>query len=225
LNTFLSQKSSNPYPSVQANLLALANIKRVALPTGLKDNWIPKDSALNIMQFACLYNKAMASVYTQTQPVLPLLNLANKEANSDFYSDLLFAHAVQEYYSGDKLMAFDIVSSQAAADTTKTGNNYRTTLGIWLAREEEYGDDYASVASSKALETALKAHPFNASLLRQFEAICHASSRNQDDFVCRRSLAPPTRCNPSCRLSGFFATIRSKISIGGKRLRDVQVKP
>ncbi len=182
LNTFLSQKSSNPYPSVQANLLALANIKRVALPTGLKDNWIPKDSALNIMQFACLYNKAMASVYTQTQPVLPLLNLANKEANSDFYSDLLFAHAVQEYYSGDKLMAFDIVSSQAAADTTKTGNNYRTTLGIWLAREEEYGDDYASVASSKALETALKVHPFNASLLRQFTQISNTSKQPKQAY-------------------------------------------
>lgn len=187
LNTFLSKKSSNPYPSVQANLLALANIKRTALPTGLKDNWIPKDSALNIMQFACLYNKAIAQVSAiqpdnRQQAILPLLSLANREANSDFYSDLLFANAVQEYYGGDKLVAFDIVSSQAAADTTKTGNNYRATLGIWLAREEKYGDDYASVTSMAGLETALKAHPFNASLLRQFTQFCNTQKQPKQAY-------------------------------------------
>lgn len=188
LSAFLLQKSSIPYPSVQANLLALANLKRVDLPTiEVSNNWIPKDSALNIMQFACLYNKAMAQVSAiqpeaRRQAILPLLSLANREANSDFYSDLLFANAVQEYYSGDKLVAFDIMSSQAAADTTKTGNNYRATLGIWLAKEEKYGDNYASTSSIKNLETALKEHPFNASLLSQFTQFCNTQKQPKQAY-------------------------------------------
>lgn len=170
----------NTYPSVQANLLALNNLhKEVIRFTGDSQAWIPKDSALNIMQFACLYNLAMAMPKISTiapddhkQATLPLLQLANRPANSDFYSDLLFAQAVQAYYGGDKRTAFDLIASQAAADTTKTGESYRKTLQLWLGKEQKYGDEYALVGSIEIVENLLKAHPFNASLLNQLAQFC-----------------------------------------------------
>ncbi|MFN8352983.1 MAG: hypothetical protein U0Y10_00930 [Spirosomataceae bacterium] len=184
-NEVQKQFADVSYESSAANLLAFTNILNISKqkrPTPIGNtwqHWILPDSALNIMQFACLYNSAIglslnaAPLPERNQAVLPLRQLANQQANTDFYGDLLLADAVQEYYGGDKRIALALVNAQSAADTTKTGEVYRNAYRIWLAHETRFGDEYPAVASPEALETSLKEHPLNASLLQQYAYYCN----------------------------------------------------
>ena len=132
----LSKMEDIKYNSFQANKLALKNVARKVSFAG--ENWggiFSPDSVLNASDFAWIYNHSLYQKLNGKS--LPLRRLAESEDNESLSEDLLFANALQDYYQGDKLIAFQNFQAWSLGDSTdKKGKYYALLLNTLLKKEK-----------------------------------------------------------------------------------------
>ena len=132
----LNKTEDIQYNSFQANKLALKNVAKTSLLK--EENWggvFSPDSVLNASDFAWIYNQ---SIHQKSKgKSLPLRRLAESEDNESLSEDLLFANALQDYYQGDKLIAFQNFQAWSLGDSTdKKGKYYALLLNTLLKKEK-----------------------------------------------------------------------------------------
>jgi hypothetical protein len=132
----LSKTKDIQYNSFQANKLALKNVAKA--PSLQVENWggvFSPDSVLNASDFAWIYNQSILQK-SKGKP-LPLRRLSESEDNESLSEDLLFANALQDYYQGDKLIAFQNFQAWSLGDSTdKKGKYYALLLNTLLKKEK-----------------------------------------------------------------------------------------
>ena len=136
INDVLNNTEDIKYNSFQANILALKNVAKT--PVLQAENWggvFSPDSVLNASDFAWIYNQ---SIHQKSNgKSLPLRRLAESEDNESLSEDLLFANALQDYYQGDKLIAFQNFQAWSLGDSTdKKGKYYALLLNTLLKKEK-----------------------------------------------------------------------------------------
>lgn len=147
----------------QANLLALK------LKAGLEAEVTTYkttlgDSALNVPNFSFLYNQAM--FIKSKGEKTDFRALANRAENDQYAEDLEFAHAIQQYYKGDKQLTFEQLQAWATGDTTAKKNTYYGMLLNTLIKKESLS--YLAVdklSTEDALGKAVEQAPLDAGLL------------------------------------------------------------
>jgi Tfp pilus assembly protein PilF len=154
------------YASYEANQQALSILTQKPSPLSLRSK-LPSDSLLDVSRFAVLYNRALAKLPLD----VPLGIIARKAGNEDFFNDLLYAQAVQNYYTGDKLEALNQMSAQAAADTTASGKRYQQTFDYWLGQELQIQPKIGAMRSVADCEKALRRYPLHSGILAQVTAL------------------------------------------------------
>jgi hypothetical protein len=92
------------------------------------------DSALNVSQFALLYN--LTTKATVKAPLLSkdLQKIQQKAANQGFYEDLEFAIASQNYYREDKIEGIKRLTI-LANDSTRKKQLYNQVVGMWYLQQ------------------------------------------------------------------------------------------
>jgi Flp pilus assembly protein TadD len=132
----LSETEDVQYNSFQANKLALINVSKRPSING--ENWggvFSPDSVLNASDFAWIYNQSIQQ--KSKGKSLPLRRLSESEDNESLSEDLLFANALQDYYQGDKLIAFQNFQAWSLGDSTdKKGKYYALLLNTLLKKEK-----------------------------------------------------------------------------------------
>ena len=136
INEVLNNTEDIKYNSFQANKLALKNVAKTPVPQA--ENWggvFSPDSVLNASDFAWIYNQSIHQKLKGKS--LPLRRLAESEDNESLSEDLLFANALQDYYQGDKLIAFQNFQAWSLGDSTdKKGKYYALLLNTLLKKEK-----------------------------------------------------------------------------------------
>ncbi len=159
IDEVLSTTEDIKYNSFQANKLALKNVaKKASLPG---KNWggiFSPDSILNASDFAWIYNQ---SIHQKSNgKTLPLRRLAESEDNESLSEDLLFANALQDYYQGDKLIAFQNFQAWSLGDSTdKKGKYYAFLLNTLLKKEKAETIFISDIKDPTG--QGLKQHPLN----------------------------------------------------------------
>lgn len=132
----LNKTEDIKYNSFQANKLALKNVAKD--PSLQVENWggvFSPDSVLNASDFAWIYNQSIQQ--KSKGKSLPLRRLSESEDNESLSEDLLFANALQDYYQGDKLIAFQNFQAWSLGDSTdKKGKYYALLLNTLLKKEK-----------------------------------------------------------------------------------------
>ncbi len=140
----LEKSEDIKYNSYQANRLAIAPsaprggtfdsdfiqqlLGSIAPPLGA-------GGAIGMSDFALIYNLSLRQKL-KGKP-LPLRRLAESEDNESLSEDLLFANAMQDYYQGDKLIAFQNFQAWSLGDSTdKKGKYYGLLLNTLLKKEK-----------------------------------------------------------------------------------------
>ncbi len=133
------------YTPYQANALALQltapayfSAREPVRPAALAG--LDSSSALNVGNFAGLYNFALASQHpnlTDTTLTETLRQLANNPANQDFTDDLLLARAIAEYHRHNHPTAFGLLS-QVVEGNPQKAIQYRTITGLLLMEQGLY---------------------------------------------------------------------------------------
>jgi hypothetical protein len=139
----LNKTEEIQYNSFQANKLALAPLApRGGTPDsdlvqllGSKAPPLGAGGALSVADFALIYN---LSIHQKSKgKPLPLRRLSESEDNESLSEDLLFANALQDYYQGDKLIAFQNFQAWSLGDSTdKKGKYYALLLNTLLKKEK-----------------------------------------------------------------------------------------
>lgn len=174
----LTEPDFERYPSYEANTLALVLLTKPPQASPTPSSPVPNDSLLDVSRFAVLYNKAMAKL----PPSLSLEALARKAGNEDFYNDLLYAQAVQDYYTGDKLKALNQVRAQAAADTTAGGKRYQQAFDFWLTQALQVQPKISPPKTLADCAEALKRYPLHPGVLAQATAVLNQQNRPQQAY-------------------------------------------
>lgn len=161
----LNKTEDVQYNSFQANKLALKNVSRT--PSPKVENWggvFSLDSVLNASDFAWIYNQ---SIHQKSKgKSLPLRRLAESEDNESLSEDLLFANALQDYYQGDKLIAFQNFQAWSLGDSTDKKGKYYALLLNSLLRKEKTESIYISNMKDLTGE-GLKRHPLNENVVEK----------------------------------------------------------
>jgi hypothetical protein len=158
----LSNVKDLKYNSYQANVLALRN--KTGSNNNLNKDWEGKfsaDSTLNASDFAWVYNHILAQKSAGSS--LPFRRLSELEDNESLSEDLLFANVIQDYYKGDKLLAFQNLQLWAMGDSTdKKGKYYQMLLNTFLKKETlRTSDNIANFTTISEAEKFLKQNPLN----------------------------------------------------------------
>jgi len=175
------------YNSYQANVLALRNKITFNTSSTQKNdgNWggvLSPDSTLNASDFAWIYNH---SLYQKSAgKSLPFNRLAQLEDNESLSEDLLFANVIQDYYQGDKLLAFQNLQLWAMGDSTdKKGKYYGTLLNTFLKKETlRTSDNIANFNTIPEAEKALKQHPLNEAVVEKAVQLYNQSKQTQKAY-------------------------------------------
>lgn len=183
----LNKAEDLKYNSYQANVLALRS--RIASPTpskkGKDSNWsgvFSPDSTLNASDFAWIYNQ---SIYQKSAgKPLPLRRLAELEDNESLSEDLLVANIFQDYYQGDKLLAFQNLQLWAMGDSTdKKGKYYGMLLNTLLKKETlRTSDNIANFTTISEAEKALKQHPLNEAVVEKVVQLYNQNKQTQKAY-------------------------------------------
>jgi hypothetical protein len=147
----------------QANLLAL-KLKAGLLPAIPTYETTLGDSILNVPNFSFLYNQAMFEKSKGEK--IAFRALANRAENDQYAEDLEFAHAIQQYYKGDKQLTFEQLQAWATGDTTAKKNKYYGMLLNTLIKKESLS--YLAIdklSTEDALTKAVEQAPLDAGLL------------------------------------------------------------
>ena len=166
----LNKIEDNKYNSFQANKLALKNVAKKAYLQGEHDRrfgWggvFSKDSVLNASDFAWIYNQ---SIYQKSKgKSLPLRRLAESEDNESLSEDLLFANALQDYYQGDKLIAFQNFQAWSLGDSTDKKGKYYALLLNTLLKKEKAESVFITTIKDPTGE-GLKRYPLNENVVEK----------------------------------------------------------
>ena len=179
----LSKTEDLKYNSYQANVLALRN--KIALNQEKVSDWgglFSKDSTLNASDFAWIYNQ---SLYQKSKgKSLPFRRLAELEDNESLSEDLLFANVMQDYYQGDKLLAFQNLQLWAMGDSTdKKGKYYGMLLNTFLKKEtQRTSDNIANFQTIPEAEKALQQHPLNEAVVEKAVQIYNQNKQTQKAY-------------------------------------------
>lgn len=161
----LSTTENIKYNSFQANKLALKNVAKKASLLG--ENWggvFSSDSVLNASDFAWIYNQ---TIYQKSKgKSLPLRRLAESEDNESLSEDLLFANALQDYYQGDKLIAFQNFQAWSSGDSTDKKGKYYALLLNTLLKKEKAESVFITEIKDPTGE-GLKQHPLNENVVEK----------------------------------------------------------
>lgn len=120
--------------SLRANRAAADKVLQKQAITNIE---FTKDSAINVSQFALLYNLSSFN-----NPMFPysskdLQNIQRKELNNDFFEDLEFAISCRNYFSEDKLEGLKQLVV-LANDSTKHKALYNQVAGMWFLQQGVY---------------------------------------------------------------------------------------
>ena len=161
----LSKTEEVKYNSFQANKLALKNLSKKSSSNG--ESWgglFSPDSVLNASDFAWIYNQ---SIYQKSKgKPLPMRRLAESEDNESLSEDLLFANAMQDYYQGDKLIAFQNFQAWSLGDSTDKKGKYYALLLNTLLKKEKSESIYPTDIKDPSGE-GLKRYPLNENVVEK----------------------------------------------------------
>jgi Flp pilus assembly protein TadD len=161
----LSATEDIKYNSFQANKLALKNVAKKTSIQG--ENWggmFSGDSVLNASDFAWIYNHSIHQKLNGKQ--LPMRRLAESEDNESLSEDLLFANALQDYYQGDKFIAFQNFQAWSLGDSTdKKGKYYALLLKTLLKKEKAESVFITDIKDPTG--TGLKRYPLNENVVEK----------------------------------------------------------
>ena len=181
----LNKTEDNKYNSFQANKLALKNVAKKANLQGEDDRrfgWggiFSSDSVLNASDFAWIYNQ---SIYQKSKgKSLPLRRLAESEDNESLSEDLLFANALQDYYKGDKLIAFQNFQAWSLGDSTdKKGKYYALLLNTLLKKEKSASIFMTDIKDPTGQD--LKQHPLNENVVEKAMEIFNKNKQSEKAY-------------------------------------------
>ncbi|GAB2608924.1 hypothetical protein GCM10027035_01500 [Emticicia sediminis] len=141
---YKSLKASNPKlggdnratksMSLRANRAAADKILQVQATTNIE---LTKDSAINVSQFALLYNLSSFNNTMFPYSSKDLQNIQRKEVNNDFFEDLEFAISCRNYFSESKLEGLKQLAI-LANDSTKHKPLYNQVAGMWFLQQGVY---------------------------------------------------------------------------------------
>ena len=120
--------------SLRANRSAADKVLHLQASTNLE---FTQDSALNVSQFALLYNLSSFKNNLFPYKTADLQNIQRKEANNDFFEDLTFAIACRNYFAENKLEGLKQLSI-LANDSTKHKPLYNQVAGMWFLQQGVY---------------------------------------------------------------------------------------
>jgi len=96
-----------------------------------------KDSAINVSQFALLYNLSSFNNAMFPYSSKDLQNIQRKEVNNDFFEDFEFAIASRNFFSENKLEGLKQLAI-LANDSTKHKPLYNQVAGMWFLQQGVY---------------------------------------------------------------------------------------
>jgi hypothetical protein len=120
--------------SLRANRAAADKILQKQASTNIE---FTKDSAINVSQFALLYNLSSFNNAMFPYSSKDLRNIQRKEVNIDFFEDLEFAIASRNYFSENKLEGLKQLAI-LANDSTKHKPLYNQVAGMWFLQQGVY---------------------------------------------------------------------------------------
>lgn len=140
----LGDNQVSKYMSLRANRAAATKLLQKQAITNIE---FTKDSAINVSQFALLYNLSSFNNAMFPYSSKDLQNIQRKELNNDFFEDLEFAIASRNYFSENKLEGLKQLAI-LANDSTKHKRLYNQVAGMWFLQQGVY--DKAVELLSKA---------------------------------------------------------------------------
>ena len=144
----LKNENTNLSFSLLANQSALPNGKKEINTSNIK---LAADSALNVSQFALIYNLTTKATEEASLSSRDLQKIQQKAANQGFYEDLEFAIASQNYYRENKIEGLKQLTI-LANDSTKKKQLYNQVVGMWYLQQGVF--DKAVVHLEKAGDKA-----------------------------------------------------------------------
>ncbi|HEY1053712.1 MAG TPA: hypothetical protein VGE24_01215, partial [Emticicia sp.] len=126
-----SLKNENTSLSLLANQSASAQEKKDISTSTLK---LGNDSALNVSQFALIYNLTTVASAKAPFSGKDLQKIQQKEINQSFYEDLAFAIASQNYYRENTIEGIKQLTV-LANDSTKKKQLYNQVVGMWYLQQ------------------------------------------------------------------------------------------
>ncbi|WP_337043337.1 tetratricopeptide repeat protein [Emticicia sp. 17c] len=133
-DTLSNVKDKSTYVGLLANQTAVLNATHKPEKAEIRLN---ADSALNVSQFAVLYNLSTFNnpLFTYSSNTLRRLQL--KAVNQGFFEDLEYAIACQNYYREDKLEGLKQLAI-LANDSTRKKQLYNQVAGMWYLQQGVY---------------------------------------------------------------------------------------
>ncbi|MCU0470898.1 MAG: hypothetical protein MUF58_20120 [Arcicella sp.] len=184
IEAVLSQTKNIQYNSYQANLLALKNVRDNAKEKNEPTAWtgsLSVDSTLNAADFAWIYNQSLHQKANGTP--LPFRRLAELEDNEALSEDLLFANVLQDYYQGDKLLAFQNLQAWALGDSSdKKGKFYGLLLNTFLKKEINNSIDINTLKDPTPTGKDLKQNPLNEAVVEKAVQIFNKNNQPQQAY-------------------------------------------
>ncbi len=186
INEVLSNTEDIKYNSFQANKLALAPPAPDGGATDPNnrtkfDDVTPPSGAggLSVSDFALIYNLSLRQ--KSNGKSLPLRRLAESEDNESLSEDLLFANALQDYYQGDKLIAFQNFQAWSLGDSTdKKGKYYALLLNTLLKKEKAESVFITDIKDSTG--QGLKRYPLNEKVIEKAVAIFNKNKQPEKAY-------------------------------------------
>ncbi|MFC0185302.1 Flp pilus assembly protein TadD, contains TPR repeats [Pseudarcicella hirudinis] len=170
----------NDYPSFQGNLWALSLVSEQENKDHLEffKTSDKQDQGLSVSDFSWLYNQTIAQKSTGEN--LPLQKIAEKEDNESVAEDLLFAETIQEYYKGNKIIAFQKLSARATGDTTSKKNRYFQILLNTLVKKESRDTNISS--EGKTIEQLIQQNPLNTGIVKKAIDFYNNQKKSNDAY-------------------------------------------
>ncbi|MCY7353397.1 MAG: hypothetical protein LH606_22515 [Cytophagaceae bacterium] len=167
LDSVLVKSEVSDYVGGRANYLAINALAGKPQAEELRKVLRP-DSILGAGEFAYLANYTAHRARTGKGSAVALERLLTREANAGFYNDIQYLQAIQDYYTGDKLAAFDRLEARSFNDTSATGLRFSTALRAFLLKEQTQqpsAEQLARLRTAPEYEAALRRYPLDAALL------------------------------------------------------------
>lgn len=119
-------------PEVASNLILFAGGNPSGVPPALTP---PSDSLLNPLTFSWRYNYTLNQRSGDSIQMQYLKRVAQLPSNVYYSSDLDFARAISQYYSGDITAAFSLLR-QLQFTSNRNSGYYNDILGLWCLQQQ-----------------------------------------------------------------------------------------
>jgi hypothetical protein len=207
--TVSAEAGTNASVSLLANQSATPNGRNRINTSGIR---LGNDSALNVSQFALIYN--LTTVANGKAPFLAkdLLHIQQKAANQDFYEDLAFAIASQYYYRENKIEGLKHLTI-LANDSTKKKHLYNQVVGMWYLQQGVFDKAvwHLAKAGDKASVDLLQKQDYLSTIVEYQQAQAEEllkGAKNKNDYDKALAISP---LNPVviCKTVEFYnSTLR-----------------